>query len=222
MNQGPLTEKELEWLDEILAKYASENSVVDVSELDGMLTAILSGPSMPEPSEWLVAMWGGADNVPKWQNEREMERFMTLTFQHLEDIDDRLSAYPDQFEPLYGEQDVEDETYIVVEDWCYGYLRGAALSDWSMLPESHRLALASIELHGREENLAQLERMAPEEYQRSIDNIRLAALSLYEYGAEHPLPEAAAPTPFTAAPKVGRNDLCPCGSGKKYKNCCLH
>jgi len=22
-------------------------------------------------------------------------------------------------------------------------------------------------------------------------------------------------------PRVGRNDLCPCGSGKKYKNCCL-
>jgi preprotein translocase subunit SecA len=22
------------------------------------------------------------------------------------------------------------------------------------------------------------------------------------------------------APKVGRNDPCPCGSGKKYKNCC--
>ena len=22
------------------------------------------------------------------------------------------------------------------------------------------------------------------------------------------------------APKVGRNDLCPCGSGKKYKKCC--
>lgn len=24
-----------------------------------------------------------------------------------------------------------------------------------------------------------------------------------------------------AAPKVGRNDACPCGSGKKYKKCCL-
>ncbi len=21
--------------------------------------------------------------------------------------------------------------------------------------------------------------------------------------------------------QIGRNDLCPCGSGKKYKNCCL-
>jgi preprotein translocase subunit SecA len=26
--------------------------------------------------------------------------------------------------------------------------------------------------------------------------------------------------PIKAAPKVGRNDPCPCGSGKKYKNCC--
>jgi len=24
-----------------------------------------------------------------------------------------------------------------------------------------------------------------------------------------------------SSPKVGRNDLCPCGSGKKYKKCCL-
>ena len=23
-------------------------------------------------------------------------------------------------------------------------------------------------------------------------------------------------------PKVGRNDPCPCGSGKKYKNCCMN
>ena len=28
--------------------------------------------------------------------------------------------------------------------------------------------------------------------------------------------------PFTAEPKVGRNDPCSCGSGKKFKKCCLH
>jgi preprotein translocase subunit SecA len=27
------------------------------------------------------------------------------------------------------------------------------------------------------------------------------------------------PAPLRAGPKVGRNDPCPCGSGKKYKNC---
>jgi SEC-C motif-containing protein len=29
------------------------------------------------------------------------------------------------------------------------------------------------------------------------------------------------PAPVKTAVKVGRNDPCPCGSGKKYKNCCL-
>jgi preprotein translocase subunit SecA len=26
--------------------------------------------------------------------------------------------------------------------------------------------------------------------------------------------------PIRTGPKVGRNDPCPCGSGKKYKQCC--
>jgi preprotein translocase subunit SecA len=26
--------------------------------------------------------------------------------------------------------------------------------------------------------------------------------------------------PVRSGPKVGRNDPCPCGSGKKYKHCC--
>lgn len=35
-----------------------------------------------------------------------------------------------------------------------------------------------------------------------------------------PPPQSIQPTrPIRVAPKVGRNDLCPCGSGKKYKNC---
>ena len=32
--------------------------------------------------------------------------------------------------------------------------------------------------------------------------------------------QAAAPQPFTREmPKVGRNEACPCGSGKKFKQC---
>jgi len=32
--------------------------------------------------------------------------------------------------------------------------------------------------------------------------------------------EYVPPQPFVRQPKIGRNDPCPCGSGKKYKNCC--
>ncbi|MBK8575018.1 MAG: SEC-C domain-containing protein [Elusimicrobia bacterium] len=37
-------------------------------------------------------------------------------------------------------------------------------------------------------------------------------------GPRPPLPTASAPLPEIH--KIGRNDPCPCGSGKKYKKCC--
>ncbi len=33
-------------------------------------------------------------------------------------------------------------------------------------------------------------------------------------------PAAAKPIPYKSGEKIGRNSPCPCGSGKKYKNCC--
>jgi preprotein translocase subunit SecA len=30
------------------------------------------------------------------------------------------------------------------------------------------------------------------------------------------------PRKVSASAKIGRNDPCPCGSGKKYKNCCMN
>ena len=40
-----------------------------------------------------------------------------------------------------------------------------------------------------------------------------------EVSAEEQM-QASAPRPIRSGPKVGRNDPCPCGSGKKYKKCC--
>ncbi|MFH0944646.1 MAG: SEC-C metal-binding domain-containing protein [Planctomycetota bacterium] len=39
------------------------------------------------------------------------------------------------------------------------------------------------------------------------------------YGGEV-LPREAVRTTITSSPKVGRNEPCPCGSGKKFKRCC--
>ena len=223
MNQGPLTEKELNWREEMLEKYGNEHSVVDVAELDGMLTALLSGPNDIEPSEWLVAMWGGQKYIPKWSSEREMDRFMTLTFQHMNDIAERLSEFPDQFDPLFGTQEMEGQEFTVVEEWCFGYMRGVALDDWSALPQAQQPALEAIALHGSEENFAKLDGFSPEQFEASIEAILPAALQLHDYWQEQRLaqPEPAPQVPYFAGEKVGRNDPCPCGSGKKYKQCCM-
>jgi preprotein translocase subunit SecA len=40
-----------------------------------------------------------------------------------------------------------------------------------------------------------------------------------DYYTDAPEQEAVKRTPVQAQPKIGRNDPCPCGSGKKYKSC---
>ena len=35
-----------------------------------------------------------------------------------------------------------------------------------------------------------------------------------------PQPKPGKKAPVVVGPKIGRNDPCPCGSGKKYKKCC--
>jgi uncharacterized protein YecA (UPF0149 family) len=57
-----------------------------------------------------------------------------------------------------------------------------------------------------------------EQIAQVTDAIAESAAAIYEYSrsvADGP------PQPYRRqAAKVGRNDPCPCGSGKKYKKCC--
>lgn len=50
-----------------------------------------------------------------------------------------------------------------------------------------------------------------------------AEVMVWELGKAQgiPVPSAAASSPLIRSAKVGRNEPCPCGSGKKYKKCCL-
>ncbi|EBW5629225.1 YecA family protein [Salmonella enterica subsp. enterica serovar Agona] len=221
MKMEPLNENELEWLDDVLTKYNTDQAILDVAELDGLITAVLSSPRPIEPEQWLVAIWGGPAYVPRWTSEKEMTRFMDLVFQHMADTAARLEDYPEQFEPLFGLREVDGHELTIVEEWCFGYMRGVSLSDWSDLPDTLKPALEAIALHGTEENFALLDKMSPEAFDKSVDAIRSAALELHAWWMAHP---HATPLqmPIKAEVKVGRNDPCPCGSGKKFKQCCLH
>jgi hypothetical protein len=51
----------------------------------------------------------------------------------------------------------------------------------------------------------------------------LQAIAPPETKSSDPLDDSkfdSLPEPFVASPKIGRNEPCPCGSGKKYKKCC--
>lgn len=56
--------------------------------------------------------------------------------------------------------------------------------------------------------------------QNMVDAIRNVLSEPAAAKRPHENPSPAAKYPMWPGQKVGRNDPCPCGSGKKYKNCC--
>ena len=52
-----------------------------------------------------------------------------------------------------------------------------------------------------------------ENMQAALDNHKMME-TIARYKASH--------TPKIKEYKIGRNDPCPCGSGKKFKNCCIN
>lgn len=218
-----LTDAELDLLSDMLLACDNDSAILDVSQLDGFLTAIVSGPDMIHPSQWLPELWGGPAHEPEWKNEAQMQRFMSLVMQHMNSIATALMAQPKSYVPLFNASGLSDDLVLIAEEWCFGYMRGVDLGGWPALPADVDTWLYAIALHGREENFKVLDTMSQEEHQQTVRQIGSAVLKLHQYFlAQRTPPPSPRQATVRTGPKVGRNDPCPCGSGRKFKQCCLH
>lgn len=179
MTTGPLNADEIEWMEDVLMEHDSEDGLIDISELDGLFTAVLSGPSPVSIQALQPVIWG--DSAPEWASPRDEARFNALAAQMMNDIAERLSRYPEQFEPLFGYREIEGRELVVVEEWCFGYMSGVALNDWSGLTAECQKSLDAIALHGSVEQVEKLDEMNEIEYLQSTDEIQPAALRLYQF-----------------------------------------
>jgi len=63
----------------------------------------------------------------------------------------------------------------------------------------------------------------PEQFRQCSENsLSDAANAIYQYWLEKRTPTRKGIHGEKIKEKIGRNELCPCGSGKKFKKCCLH
>jgi uncharacterized protein len=227
----PLTEQEMDQLEEFLLSRIDENidtrgkdeGIFDISTLDGFFTAIVSGPVMIPPSQWLPAVWG--DFEPQWEGEKGFETVFSLLMRHMNGIASHLMNQPDSFEPVFLEHEVDGKTYTIVDEWCVGYMQGVSLASgqWHVDQPEMRILLTPIMLFGSEEGWNKLKDLNEIETENIRSAITANIHKIHAYWLARREPDALAPSPVRRSePRVGRNDPCPCGSGKKYKKCCLH
>ena len=67
-----------------------------------------------------------------------------------------------------------------------------------------------------------LEALSNEHLQEQATKARFAARILHAHFLAQRSERPAHSQPVVASTKIVRNELCPCDSGEKYKQCCLH
>ena len=140
----PLSDTELDELEAFLASDAVPQDCMDLEMLDGYLTAIVSGPDMIQPSEWLPAVWseGGKSASPAFVDSAAAQRIMGLVLRHMVGIQRTLGESPTRFRPLLYMTDDKapknERTPPEGTAWCEGYMSGVKLrdDDWQPLYDS--------------------------------------------------------------------------------------
>ena len=227
----PLSDDELEELDAFLLSAATSDETMLLDQLDGYLTAIVIGPTTLNMSQWLSGIWGKDEEEPPFETMEEAQRIMQMIMRHYNSIIWGLEHDADAHEPIFGVfvPQAESREFLDAEMWAAGFIEGLALCrpDWQPLFDDPRGQewLAPIRLLGDDDlsdsELAQTD--TPAQREALTEQIQASVASIYRFWlpyrqAIHELQQARTVT--REHPKVGRNDPCPCGSGKKFKKCC--
>jgi uncharacterized protein len=204
----PLEARELEKLEHALRSFTLHRAV-------GMFCAVCSVPELPSPVTWLGEI---IRNLPPGNGS---QRCYAL---------DQLEVVYDHVIRTFREGDIdrlipEAGDVAACREWSRGYASLLGRVDPSDF-EVHILdaafpiqALAEIP-----EALAWLEEFRGEEsrsdamsrYRESLAEDAHYLLQAWDYARA----QQEAKTVQRATPKLGRNEACKCGSGKKFKKCC--
>ena len=222
---GPV---DLETLDQFLMSDASPENCMQLSDLDGFLTGIAIGPELVKPSEWLPAVWGGEE--PVFDDAGQARTVIGAIMGRYDEILRVLDTDPEGYAPLFWEG---PDGEVIAADWAEGFADAVRLRPeaWRPLLEDREalvMLMPILALCGEGEGEA--EGGSPLELDPEADADLLAeapelipacVAGIDGFWKERRGRPAAGPGRAKGPrAEVGRDDPCPCGSGRKYKRCC--
>ena len=210
-------------LDDALADLPLDEPML-LTELDGFLTGVLVCPDLIMPGEWLQNVWGCDEaGVAPFDDPADVQWFADAVMARHNEIARDLGRGKPQ--PIF---DVDERNGDVLwELWIDGFAEAMALrpDSWAALNDgedpdatgalsriSTLIAVARNESELDSVQINALQDQAPSDLIDAV--LQLHAARLRKGGVPSTSPISARPI------KVGRNEPCRCGSGKKFKRCC--
>jgi uncharacterized protein len=229
------TDAEIDRLEELLSNIDVMPNAMCVSELDGYVAGLLLCPEVIMPSEWLPEVWG-LDDEPEFASMEQAEATIGAVMAHYNRVAENLANRRKPYEIVLEQAEGEGEPFW--EFWIAGFYQAMRLqpepwerywnADDKDVAASFKLIAALIDLEAGisplpEDKQADLEKSAA----KIIPGLVVTMNDWIK--SQTPVGMGATPDWFGAANmnagparsnKVGRNEPCPCGSGRKYKRCC--
>jgi uncharacterized protein len=238
MNKIPkFTEAHAACLQAFLAAPERPQGTLSYWELAGLLFTVCCAPEMVVPSEWLPLVFAWED--ANYRDLREANDILQAMLALQNCISRQLREQTPSL-PLGCEMRQEAVANLHPEAPVSGWARGFATGhewlteQWAPTPEKLDDELGSIlmvlsffgnrdlaeayrkEFFPHEERLEVLAAEIREIFPAAIQGYADLSRSISEALREQ---RGGTQSPATTA-RVGRNDPCPCGSGRKYKKCC--
>jgi uncharacterized protein len=224
MNDAPLNDSELDRLETLLDDPAFEEAM-RLDEMQGFFCAGLAGPQPLADDVMLDEAMGETDATGvagRGEVRALAARLLAAVRAQLASGEPVLWLYP---------VSSDDDSPMDYGPWCMAYLHGVDHSpeDWFDHLDEEEAEYLDARLYPMMVLTGEAEAAAREHKEEWPEGEELAELV---GECEDQLPSAVAEihrfwvakrgagTVRREIPKVGRNDPCPCGSGKKYKQCC--
>jgi uncharacterized protein len=219
-----LSEADFDWLNPMLARVGG-GLVPNVEALDGFMTAIVVCPDLITPSEYVRVITSGKteDEDLVFESKKEVEWFYDALMRYYNEI----SRVFRRGEPRMPYLAQDGEEFSGGNDWARGFLTGTRLRHdlWREIVNDEERAGPFIPIwalayeHDEDPSMRPYDHpISPERREELIVALIGGVIQLYAMFREDRR-ERTAGTPFSVR-KAGRNDPCPCGSGKKFKACC--
>ena len=209
----PLSDDDFETLADLL----EDRSPFDTDGLLGVLHAVAVAPSLLAPSAWIpVVLPNGAADLDAATAQRFVGLVLRLHDEVLDAVNDHEAIIP------------STDDVAACKSFASGYAAGAEL-DPLWIGDADRWTFASCiaYLGGRLDLVPKdtLEKFDAEPEVKLTILRDLHKIFATTYDSFLKVRRAAISQPAASAParvaRAGRNDPCPCGSGKKYKRCCI-
>jgi len=228
LNQA-LSEAELDELGDFLESDFVPKGTMDLSMLDGYLTAIAIGPETILPSQWLPRVWGDVEH-PTFDSLEQAQKILNLILRYFNQTATTFMDAPERFHPFLYEYEENGERQLSAEEWCVGFTLGIHLRTEAWAPlfddEEASQVLTPIVAFSLEEAWQEVTegRDAAEVQALLIGMLPTAVQAIHAYWLPDRQKRAAGVVKehisFGGDAQTRRNIPCPCGSGKKYKKCC--